>query len=260
MHHKGTKEGTKEEILFTKKLNKKVDLSYWDRMKISSLEHHAIRVIYKKYGKLNKSKVLSKADIFLAKGNVPIEYLKSKDYFLDEDDMKKFLLEPLPYSGISVKRVDSKKYQIMKMGASTFKKLFGSNILATGASIYSTKEKDFSKNIDILAGWGILENEFISYFKSKLGVDFSSINDVKNKDILKKIKQHSNSEIAKIITNDKKLSDFIFFGIGNFEEPFTAMWLFEKNELKKNYILPFTITTGSGRSKGVYTIVVKPKG
>jgi len=31
------------------------------------------------------------------------------------------------------------------------------------------------------------------------------------------------------------------------------------NTLKKNYFIPFNITTGSGRSKQIYTIVLKPK-
>ena len=48
-------------------------------------------------------------------------------------------------------------------------------------------------------------------------------------------------------------------GIGNFDEPYTAKYLIENDKIKKNHYLPFTITTGSGRSKGKYTIVLKPK-
>ena len=61
------------------------------------------------------------------------------------------------------------------------------------------------------------------------------------------------------VNNDKAISDFIFFGIGNFDEPFTAHWLYEYEKFRTNYVIPFTITTGSGRSKGIYTIVLKPK-
>jgi len=128
MRNKGTKEGTVQEIEFVKTLNKKEDLRYWNTLDLEPNNHYAIRVITKKYGKLNESKVLPKADSFIAKGSIDSEYLASKEYFLDENDVKKFNLEPIAKSGISIKRADSKQYQIMKMSPSTFKKLFGSNI------------------------------------------------------------------------------------------------------------------------------------
>jgi hypothetical protein len=147
----------------------------------------------------------------------------------------------------------------MKMSPSTFKKLFGSNILASGASIYCTKEVEFIKNRELLEGWGVLESEFIAYFNQQLDINLLSATDINSKEALKLIKKFSNSKIVEIINSDKRISDFIFFGIGNFDEPFTAWWLFEHGEFKPNYIIPFSVTTGSGRSKGVYTLVLKPK-
>ena len=76
---------------------------------------------------------------------------------------------------------------------------------------------------------------------------------------LKKIKRYANKEIAKIIRNDKNISNFVFYGIDNFQEPFTAPWLFVHGEFRKNYVMPFSVTTGSGRSKGKCTIVIKPR-
>ena len=147
----------------------------------------------------------------------------------------------------------------MKMSPSTFKKLFGSNILASGASIYCNKEVEFSKNSKLLEAWGVSEQEFIDYFNQQLNIELKSVTEATSKENLKLIKKFSNNEIAKIINTNKSISDFIFFGIGNFEEPFTAYWLFEHGEFKANYLIPFTVTTGSGRSKGVYTLVLKPK-
>jgi len=259
MRNKGTKEGTAQEIEFVKLLNKKEDLSYWNTLSLEPSSHYAIRVISKKYGKLNDSKVLPKADAFIAYGDIPLDYLESKDYFLDEKDIEKFNLEPISKSGISIKRADSKKYQIIKMSPSTFKKLFGSNILASGASIYCTKEIEFIKNSELLSGWGVDESEFISYFNQHLDINLLSVTKSSNKRELKLIKKFSNAKIAEIINSDKSISDFIFFGIGNFEEPFTAHWLYEHGEFRANYMIPFTVTTGSGRSKGVYTLVLKPK-
>ncbi len=259
MRNKGTKEGTAQEVEFVKKLNKREDLSYWDSLNLNPNNHYAIRIITKKYGQLNELKVLPKADVFIVKGSVDSDYLASKDCFLDENDVKKFNLEPIDFSGISIKRADSKQYQIMKMSPSTFKKLFGSNILASGASIYCNKEVEFSKNSKLLEAWGVSEKEFIDYFNQQLNIELKSVTKATSKANLKLIKKFSNDEIAKIININKSISDFIFFGIGNFEEPFTAYWLFEHGKFKANYVIPFTVTTGSGRSKGIYTLVLKPK-
>jgi len=259
MNNKGTKEGTGEEINFTKILNKKTDIKYWDTLNLEPKDNYAIRVKYKQYGKINESKVLTKSDLFIAEGTVPISYLESKDYYLDEDDYKKFNLKAVDGSGISIKEIDSKSYTIMKMSPSTFKKIFDSNILASGSSIFCNKEQEFIKNTKLLDGWGISEDEFINYFNQNLDIKINSITDSSSKEQLKKIKTFSNKRIAEMIKNDKKISDFIFFGIGNFEEPYVARWLFEHNEFKENYLMPFIITTGSGRSKGIYTIVLKPK-
>lgn len=256
---RGTKEGTIQEIEFVKELNKKENLEYWKTLLLEPSTHYAIRVISQKYGKLNQAKILPKADAFVAKGYVDREYLVLKDYFLDENDISKFNLTPINHTGISIKRADSKQYQIMKMSPSIFKKLFSSNILASGASIYCNKEAEFIKNYELLQGWGVEESEFINYFNQALDANLISTTQSTSKKALKLIKKFSNQKIAEIINNNKNISDFIFFGIGNFEEPFTAYWLFEYGEFKANYIIPFTVTTGSGRSKGVYTLVLKPK-
>jgi len=259
MRNKGTTEGTAQEVSFVKELNKKEDLSYWNTLLLDPNSHYAIRVISKKYGSLNEAKILPKADAFIAYGEVPLDYLQSKEYFLDENDVEKFNLKSIKASGISIKRADSKQYQIMKMHPSTFKKLFGSNILASGASIYCKNKIEFIKNSNLLDAWGVSENEFINYFNQTLNINLTSITSPISKEILKSIKNHSNTQITQIIKNDKKISDFIFFGIGNFDEPFTAYWLYECNQLKKNYQIPFIVTTGSGRNKGIYTIVIKPQ-
>jgi hypothetical protein len=48
-------------------------------------------------------------------------------------------------------------------------------------------------------------------------------------------------------------------GLGNFKEPFTAPWLYQSGIFRKNSAMPFTVSTGSGRNKGVFSIVLKPK-
>jgi len=256
--NKGTFEGTAEEILFVKNLNKKNDLVIWQKLNISPNNHWAIRVITRKFGKINNEKILPKADVFIAKGDLPSEYLMSNDYFLDENDLKKFNLVPQKDSGISIKRKDSKRFQIVKMSPKTFRKLFKSNVLAIGASIYCNRDEELIKNNDVLHGWKEKEDDFVDYYCKKLHVDKFSMTSKDSKDILKKIKTFSNNKIKEIVEENDFISNYIFFGIGNFDEPFTAKWIYKNAKFEENDKMPFIVTTGSGRSKGVYTIVLKP--
>lgn len=250
--NKGTLEGTEEEIKFVKQLNKDKDSKYWNIIKSSFSKKNlfAIHVIYKKYGKINKKKVMPKADIFLAYGEVNSQILIDKDYYLNEKDLKKLKLVPVNHTGISVKRPDSKRYQIMKMNPSTFKKIFGNYELGAGASIYCKREEELEKNNSVIKGWKIDNGKFNSYFK---------INNNANKSNCEKIKQFATKKIYEMIAKSKTISDFIFRGVGNFEEPYTATWFYEKGKLKRTEKIPFVVTTGSGRTKGDFTIVIKPK-
>ena len=126
----------------------------------------------------------------------------------------------------------------------------GSYELGAGASIFCKRDEELTKNDFVLKGWKTDWHEFCSFFK---------IHNRPDKQILQKIKKESTKKIYKIIDNNKNVSDFVFRGIGNFDEPFTATWFYEKGTLKKAGKIPFTVTTGSGRSHGDFTIVVKPK-
>ncbi len=251
--------GKLQETEFVQMLNHKEDLKAWQTLGLSPTKHYAIRVKYQKYGKLNKRKVWAKADAFIAKGFVPKNYLKLNNYFLDEDDVKKFKLTSIAQTGISIKQASSQRYSIVKMSPSTFQKLFGANILAAGASMYYKKKKKLSLNKNILKAWGISEEDFYAYYANALNIPIDSVSNINCQKCLKQIKRYANKEIAQLIKNQKSISNFIFYGIGNFKEPFTAPWLFEHGTFRKNHIMPFSVTTGSGRSKGKCTIVIKPK-
>ena len=251
--------GKLQEIDFVKELNKKEKLEYWQTLGLNPTKHYVIRVKYQKYGKLNQRKVWAKADAFVAKGFVPPNYLKLNHYFLNEDDVKKFNLIPIKQTGISIKQIDSTQYQILKIAPSTFKKLFGSNILAAGASMYYKKKKHLKNNEKILKAWGITKEEFFTYYIEKLNLPINSVSHSNCQKCLKKIKRYANKVMTKKIKEEQKLSAFVFFGKENFQEPFTATWLFEHGGFRKNSPMPFSVTTGSGRSRGKYSIVIKPK-
>jgi hypothetical protein len=244
-------EGNNEEVIITKLLNTKT--SHWDNLPYERNNTFAIHIISKKFGKVNNEKIQPKADIFFVSGDVDLNFLINNEYYLDETHVKKFKLSPIQYSGLSIKLANS-NYTITKISPNTFLKIFKSNILGAGASVYSSK--DFYKNSEILLGWGVTKSDFDIYFSNKL--QLSKI-DLLDSEIMTKVKTYSNHEIGKIINENSVISDLIFKGIGNFEEPYTAHWILENNILKKNYFIPFNITTGSGRSKHIFTIVLKPK-
>ncbi|WP_413862187.1 hypothetical protein [Methanobrevibacter sp. UBA417] len=257
MRNRGTKEGTQEEINLVKTLNKKDNLQMWNTLNLNPENHYAVHVKYQKFGKINQKKVMPKADIHIAKGNISEEILNDKNFYLNEDDIKPFNLIPKQETGISVKLKTSKKYQITKMGPNTFKKVFGAYELGAGASIYCLKEKDLIKNNAIIQGWNSNTKRFNEFFENK-GLDLPN-NSLLDLETTKIIKNFSNNLIEEKIINNKEISDFIFQGIGNFEEPFTVHYLYENEILKDSCKIPFRVTTGSGRSKGTYTIVIKPK-
>lgn len=246
--------GNEQEVVYTKQLNRKD--KFWDKINNNKNTTYAVHVISKKYGKINEAKIQPKADIILVKGNIPNNYLSKNDYYLNEKDVQKFDLIPINESGISVKLPNS-KYTITKISPNTFIKIYGSNLLGAGASIYCNKEKDFDKNIDVLNGWSVNEKDFYYFFNKN--IEGLNLNNLADKKKLIQIKTFSNKKISDLTLDSKKISDFIFKGIGNFEEPYTAHYIIENDEIKENYYIPFIITTGSGRSKGIFTIVFKPQ-
>nr|MBL0721290.1 hypothetical protein [Sulfurovaceae bacterium] len=55
------------------------------------------------------------------------------------------------------------------------------------------------------------------------------------------------------------ISDFIFKGIGAFDNPYYATFIYKEGKLSLNNIPnKYSITTGSGRSSGKYTVIIKP--
>lgn len=260
--NKGTPEGTEEEINFVKIMNKKERLDFWKILRLSPDEDYAIHVIEHKKGKINDAKIKPKADVFFSEGKVPLDDLKKKDYYLDEQDSSAFRLRKIDFSGVSIKRKDSDKYQILKMNPSTFKKIFGSFELGAGASIYCTNPEKLSKNASVLNGWNTDWVRFEKFFSNIKNVNLlkdSRQNSDLRLNIAAETKKYSNQKIHEMIVKNEEITKFVFQGIGNFEEPFTASWFYESGKLRKASITPFTVTTGSGRSKGDFTIVIKPK-
>ena len=72
------------------------------------------------------------------------------------------------------------------------------------------------------------------------------------------VRKAAQNKIRNHINNNPELADNIFTGKHWFESPYHAIFLYESGELKKNVVTSFSITTGSGRSSGKYTIEITP--
>ena len=268
--NKGTIEGTEAEINFVQNVNlhKDTDNDVWNTLinSLSLSEHlsryHVIRVTKKVLSSLNNKKVLPKADCFIAEGEIPPSYINKHSGGLDENNTRGFNLRYIHYSGISIKRPDSQKYQILKMRPDSFRKLIGNYESGAGASIYCTKIEEIKKNSEVLKGWHTTWNELFLFFKPFIPnieqVISTSISDNEKLSQLKKIKTKANEIIKNEILSDDTKKKMAFQGIGLYPEPYPAYFIFEKNEFRVYVPYDFNVTTGSGRSKGDFTIVLKP--
>jgi predicted RNase H-related nuclease YkuK (DUF458 family) len=253
---KGTKEGSIEEINLVKKLNSDKESNLWEFMGLKDNKNlYAVKCTKKQLSKISNQKVSPKSDIYI----VSIEQkIPLNDSYIDEDFIYKnnIAFKIVPNSGISVKEENSKSYTIQKMTVETFYKIFDNYELGCAIEYYTT-EKDFHKNKDIESAWNTTSTQVISKITS-LAKEYSYTKNIKL-DSYQNIKRTAIGITKHIIDNNQKISDFIFKGIGAFDDPYYAIYLYKEGNIFINSTqTKYQITTGSGRSKGDYTIVIKP--
>lgn len=219
-----------------------------------------VRVSQRHYSKLSEKKVMTKADAYAIEitDNRLFEILEKNDFYLDEDILSGYedYYEIIEESGISIKLDNTTTYQIVKLWPDSFYKLFGNYELGAGASLYCQEESELVKNISVIKGWKTNIDSLQQYF------DIFAISEekiVSSSDLCRLIKTYSNAKIQSLIDNDITLQQKIFNGIDLYDEPYTARYLLQNKKIKELSYIPFFVTTGSGRSRGVYTIILKPK-
>lgn len=258
---RGTHEGIANEFAFVSYFNSNKS-NYSDYLVNFSKDFknlYLVRVTSKQYSTLSEMDVPTRADAYIIYSNDKniLDLLRSSGNFLTEDLLygKRINFSKVKGSGISIKMEDS-HFQILKLVPKSFFKLFNNFELGAGASLYVENQLDLPKNINIIDGWNSSSDRMNQYFYflTKKKVDFLTDQSGCNQ-----IKDFSNKEISKMIISSKDLQDKIFKGLGIYEEPYIA-WFFSSNlKIIKLNLIPFSVTTGSGRSRGDYTIVLKPK-
>ncbi len=251
--NRGTKEGEEYEKDFCIRFNRKDSKLNLGILKGYCLENlYAVHVKYHKFSYLTEKKVKPKSDAFLINlSKDEFNRCESNNFYLDEDSIDHIKNKILPESGISIKNLNSEKYQIHKFTCDSFVRTFNDKFLFIGHLIYE-RENMIDKNIDIFHNLEISQNDFFERF------DF--LNNESDPKILKykKIKNYCKKKIYDEINNSNKIQDIVFSGKGIFEDPFYATYFFQNDRLMPIKTDKFKVTTGSGRSRGDYTIVIKP--
>jgi hypothetical protein len=92
---------------------------------------------------ITKKNVKPKSDVFLINlTKNEFDQCKNEDFYLDENSLARLKIKYLPRSGISIKNLNSKKYQIHKFTYDSFVRTFDNKFLFIGHLIYEKKTFD----------------------------------------------------------------------------------------------------------------------
>jgi hypothetical protein len=108
----------------------------------------------------------------------------------------------------------------------------------------------------LLEGWHTSIEDLQDYF----GTDRITENSLTTSlEICKNIKEISIERIKNCIDGSLRLQSIIFNGKDIYDEPYSAFFFMQNNIIKVLGYMPYSVTTGSGRSHGDYSIVLKPR-
>lgn len=263
----GTFEGDKEEFNLSKFLNRNKKHKFWKmlsekcNLEEDKEDYYIVKIEGNKESKLTGKKVKCKSDEFIIKADISKDYLLQHEYQLTEkvmEDLDEY--EVIPNSGISVKRADSSKYTIVKLTNNTFKKAFekyidGVEFIIFGLLVYTEKNK-LEINKRILKDLNLKEDDVRLFYLNKYKINGDGILTQKfAEDINKKAKE----VVREIIENNLELKESLFTGKGWFKNPYAINFVFKNGELTSKVYTDYTISNGSGRSRGIYTIILKPQ-
>lgn len=257
----GTFFGDLEEFDLTQIMNKNKDSSMWKTLLpdvTNFSDYYLVKVSSNQLSKLSNKKVKTKSDAYAVKVQLPKSFLLQKEYVLEEADLSEYSYEKIPDTGISIKMKNSKNFTYQKLTKNSFCKAFSGlddvEFWLTSLLIYSS-DKERYKNERIISDLGNTTESFLAKVLSIMGISTDNTNCSAFWDSVRKAAQ---TKIKEYINTNTELVENIFTGKHWFESPYHAIFLYERGELKRNIVTSFSITTGSGRSSGKYTIEITP--
>lgn len=253
--------GDKEEFDISRRFNKNKKSPIWHEITngLVDLDNiYMIKVSNRVLSHLSNKKVHPKADAYLVRANFSQEYLLEKEYSLNENDLVGKKYDIIDNTGVSVKIEGSTGYTIQKLTHDSFIKAF-SDILEEADYIFLalllySNEKEKFKNDDMIEMLTIDKDKVTSYYIDEIG-EMLNLNDVND---LSKIRKWAQQELKDSIKNNISIYESLFTGSDWFDEPYVAHFIYLNKKITINRLTDFTITTGSGRSKGKYSIEIKP--
>lgn len=261
---RGTYEGNLDEIssvvFFNRDPQNSIFHHYISSIDADPNEILLVRVTTKQFSKLSNKKVMTRADAYAIKVIDERLYvvLEENEFYLDEDILSLYAgyYQFIAHSGISIKMSDSSSYNLIKLTPNSFNKLFDSFELGAGASLFCQDEEELPKNLALLEGW----NTNIEQMQRCFDIfNVTERNLTCSMNLCKQIKQYAIGLIENKIDTTKRLQQIIFNGMYIYEEPYVAYFFMQGNVIRVLNYVKYSITTGSGRSNGDYTIVLKPK-
>jgi hypothetical protein len=253
MSNIGTSDGDIEERRFVTDFNAGLFEDFCSEHYPGKSNVYAVRVTSKQFSKVTEKPVATKADAFLIATKFDLgENLRSKNFLLEEKDLKEFEYEILFGSGISIKRPNSTSYQYHKFTVDSFVRTFDDRFIGAGASMY-IRSKDFLHNPLIMGLWGVDEQSFVAEFSERLSMPSESIN--QNYQL---IQEWCLNSIRERILNEESIWDAVFCGKTIFESPYFVSYSYFHGQLGTKLHDEFYVTQGSGRKTNP-TIVIKPR-
>lgn len=262
----GTFDGDSQEFNLSQIMNKNKKHKFWERVidDINHMNYFVVKVSKKPISKLSGKKVFPKSDAYIINANLDSDFMLKREYVLTEDDLENIDYKIVPNTGISIKIKESSKYTIQKFTKDSFVKAFSKVIfkdnideLIFALLIYS-KDKEIHKNEKIAHDLGINYGQFIES-KKQIYMGKNNFNSMTEKELLDTIRRDAQIYLKKAIESDDDLLKAIFTGEGWFDDPYYAKFIFVHGDLVDNKPTDFSITTGSGRSSGKYSIEIKPQ-
>lgn len=257
----GTFLGELEEFDLTQTMNKNKDSSMWKTLLpdvTDYSDYYLVKVSSNQLSKLSEKKVKTKSDAYAVKVQLPKAFLLQKEYVLEEADLSRYSYELISDTGISIKMKNSKHYTYQKFTRNSFCKAFCNlddvEFWLTSLLIYSA-DKERYKNERIISDLGSTTESYLSKVSSIMGI---STDNTDCSSFWDSVRKEAQFKIREYINTNTELAENIFTGKHWFESPYHAIFLYESGKLRKNVITSFSITTGSGRSSGKYTIEITP--
>ena len=261
----GTYEGELSEkasvISFNRNPDSEAFNSYLQSINMDSDKVLLIRVTTNQLSSLSNQRVKTRADAYAIEIVDPKIYdlLEENGFYLDEEILNGYdqYFRPIEKSGISIKRNNSENYTLIKLTPNSFNALFGNYVLGYGASLFCAKAEELPLNIPLLNGWHVTIEEVKNYLNNDTRI---SINSLSNSITLcKEIKEKCVNQIKALIDSSQRLQSIIFNGKDIYQEPYPAYFFMQNNEISPLTYIPYSVTTGSGRTHGSYSIVLKPR-